>query len=416
MDNYGFHLNPYFPIREKAGLKAPKKHIIITHKPTSINPNQTLRVRIPQIDDNSVIVGDTFELSFNLNITGSNVKRAIVNNLAKSLVTYCRISIGVHTIQEIHDFDIISLYKDLWLTAEQRHHMIESGIDDEKVINNIRIKQDGSETSANVGQKAVANVYKNRFTIPFNFFEMTKYLPLCNLPEEILFEMQFTPSSSIIIDDSSTPDTEYQLENISLEYDIITNAGYANYVKNSFNHLTIPYVKIHRYSMTDVNQKDSLWNIDINVKSYSLQGILLIFTDDADRMKYAFQNEKFYNPLIQSVDISLDGTPNRLYNRTLDPHHMFSLVKNFMGQKDSDVRIEEFYTKKYALLLDFRTALNNNLYHGGQKLRSTARGVNITIKKQSDTLEDKPIKCYIYCVMDGEISYSNRMISEVSYE
>ena len=76
------------------------------------------------------------------------------------------VKIGNQVIQDIRDYDLFHMYSDLWMTAKQRKKLIRQGIDDSQNINRNRI---GLRCWAILGEKAVASVYGNKFTIPLRY-------------------------------------------------------------------------------------------------------------------------------------------------------------------------------------------------------------------------------------------------------
>ena len=58
----------------------------------------------------------------------------------------------------------------------------------------------------------------------------------------------------------------------------------------------------------------TIWNIALAPQAKSMKGILILFVDPADGgTAYSRDTEKFYNPKIKNVQITLDGNPNQLF-------------------------------------------------------------------------------------------------------
>ena len=56
-----------------------------------------------------------------------------------------------------------------------------------------------------------------------------------------------------------------------------------------------------------------------------MKGILILFVEPADGgTAYVRDTEKFYNPKIKNVEITLDGNPNQLFASGMRPHQQFS--------------------------------------------------------------------------------------------
>ena len=56
MSTYGTKLNPYRKIREPRGVKGIRQSVVITNNPSTIDQNQQLLVRFPNLSNNDVIV------------------------------------------------------------------------------------------------------------------------------------------------------------------------------------------------------------------------------------------------------------------------------------------------------------------------------------------------------------------------
>ena len=56
---YGDDINPMKVVREKFGFKAERQHVKVSHNPSTIDENQDLEVRFPNLGKNDVIVPNT---------------------------------------------------------------------------------------------------------------------------------------------------------------------------------------------------------------------------------------------------------------------------------------------------------------------------------------------------------------------
>ena len=58
------------------------------------------------------------------------------------------------------------------------------------------------------------------------------------------------------------------------------------------------------------NKSDTLCNINLNVLAWSMNGILMLF-EGPDRTN----TERYYNPKIEKVEVTIEGVPNQLYGQ-----------------------------------------------------------------------------------------------------
>ena len=237
---YGTNLNLYKNIRHRLAFKAHRKHIKLTHDPSTIDQNQDLQVHIPILEQNKVMVPGSLKLTFDLKLISSLNTRYTVNNIAKALITQLVIQINGEEINTIQDFDLWQLYKDLWLTEKERNLLIEQGLDDGGNINKVRVKANNAEATASTTEKAIAKVFGNNFCIPLGeYFEMTKFIPFGKIEDRITFILSFASYSNIIIDGGTgtgatkkDPDGSYKITNIALEFDEVEDVAFAGEVES----------------------------------------------------------------------------------------------------------------------------------------------------------------------------------------
>ena len=102
-----------------------------------------------------------------------------------------------------------------------------------------------------------------------------------------------------------------------------------------------------------------------------MKGILILFVDPAadGGASYARNTEKFYNPKIKKVSVTLDGVPNQLYSSGMLPHQHFESIQEYFAEGKhmtiphltkelelADVELDVFLTTKHGLWLDMRSS------------------------------------------------------------
>ena len=134
---------------------------------------------------------------------------------------------------------------------------------------------------------------------------------------------------------------------------------------------SILYDRIFRARVISLNNSDTSFSVDINSSSKSL-----IFTEERSSTKFNRDTEKFFNPKITKVEVTVEGVPNELYAQNIEYIHQYDEILKHFGEghlkevgavrKDlqlHNVNIASYYTDKYALWLDFRT-IDDNRLHG----------------------------------------------------
>ena len=67
--------------------------------------------------------------------------------------------------------------------------------------------------------------------------------------------------------------------------------------------------RVLRHRQTPVNKSDTTWNWSFNMPCKSLKGILVLFEEEKS---YARDTNKFHNPKIQKVSVTVEITKNDL--------------------------------------------------------------------------------------------------------
>ena len=82
----GDRLNPQRSYRKGFALKGLRQRIIKTNNPSTIGPDELLTVRFPDLKENQAIIPSTTKLTFNISLAGTDVNRAIVENLGRNII------------------------------------------------------------------------------------------------------------------------------------------------------------------------------------------------------------------------------------------------------------------------------------------------------------------------------------------
>ena len=107
----------------------------------------------------------TLVLLFNLDhkLAGGHADNYLVQNVSRALVSRFVVKYAGETVQDTHGYDIYEIFKDLFLTVEEREEMLLEGIQSTKLN---KIRSDAvKETSGVDTEKALESVYKNTYKI-----------------------------------------------------------------------------------------------------------------------------------------------------------------------------------------------------------------------------------------------------------
>ena len=127
--------------------------------------------------------------------------------------------------------------------------------------------------------------------------------------------------------------------------------------------------------------------------------------------------------------MTIEGIPNQLFSNGILPTDIYEECVRFFGgmykegrsiddtvKKLSLYGIDpiEFFDKKYAVWLDFRSTQDNFLHGSGRKIMSVSEGISLEIERSADT-ETFDGTIYAYMFMDGLLQIVNKRVSSVLF-
>ena len=128
MSACGSKLDPYRKLREPLGVKGIRQSVVVTNNPSTIDQNQQLLVRFPNLSTNDVIVPRTARLAFTIELTSKDPNATVYHNLGRAIVKKTTIKISGNEVMSIDDSDIFHCYVDLWRSPSERLNMAYQGI------------------------------------------------------------------------------------------------------------------------------------------------------------------------------------------------------------------------------------------------------------------------------------------------
>ena len=422
MSTFGEKLNPYRKIREPRGIKGIRQSVVITNNPSTIDENQQLLVRFPNLSSNDVIVPGTVRLAFEIEIKSSSDENAtLYQNIGRSIVKKTTIKISGNEIMSIDDSDIYHCYIDLWKPPTERINMAYQGIGKSNMLKH-RIK--AKDASADKEDQAIAKVFGNRFCIPLDFELLETHMPFyqAGLGDRLEYELTFNNYNKVI--KSTDAAASYIIKNICLEFDLVSDIELARQIRNQVDgKMVILYDRILRHRKISKNKSDTLWNINLNVPARSMKGILILF-EDPNRTS----TEKYFNPDIKKVEMTIEGVPNQLYSQGMRSYQQWDEINKFfalnskrnkeinMVVKDLNftyTNLEKYLTDNFALWLDLRSTDDNSLHGSGRKIENASEGITIQITKEAG--EDEPINIYLFIIQDAQINFEDGRFKEIIY-
>ena len=127
MSVYG-ELDPMIEHRTQFAFKCKREHIVKINMPIIAYPNQHIDIEILHASRDHVIIPDTVEITFNLDIESIDKARSVVNNVGRALVKKKVLMLYSKEIDTIDSSDIYDTYKDLYLSEKEREKKLLQGI------------------------------------------------------------------------------------------------------------------------------------------------------------------------------------------------------------------------------------------------------------------------------------------------
>ena len=232
--SYGRKLNPYRRLRDPLGVKGVRQSVVVTNNPSSIDQNQQLLVRFPNLGAHDVVVPGTTRLAFTVSLTSTDANRTIVKNVGRAVVKKMTIKILGNEVLSIDDSDVLHCYQDLWKAPPERANSHYQGIDlsDDQNVTRIRVGA-GNKDETETEDAAIAAAFGNRYHVPLDFELLESHMPFYQsaLGDRLEYELTFNDYSRVVV---ATGDAaaSYSIDNIALEFDMVTQPDLARQIRN----------------------------------------------------------------------------------------------------------------------------------------------------------------------------------------
>ena len=213
-----------------------------------------------------MIIPGTTKLTFNISLSGTDANRTLVGNLGRNIIRKLIVKLEGNEIISIDDYDILYSYYDCWKSITERCNAVFQGIvqADGQTENAIKHRINASDKASNASDETVALIFNNRFCVPLDFEILESSLPLYqySLGSHLTYELTFVDYFNVI--KASNPDASYTISNISLEFDMVTNASLTSQIRTEYMKSSILYDRILRARIIPINDSSRSFSVDIN--------------------------------------------------------------------------------------------------------------------------------------------------------
>ena len=417
MDGVQENLRPTRSEKTLGALKAERAVKRITFERTEANPQETLYVSVPKLNENEVIVPSSLALRFNIDLSGGHVNNFLVDNVGRALVEKLVVKYSGTTLQDTVGYDIYKIFEDFFLSQEERDNMLQDGIQSED-LNKIRSNAGDKKTSGVAAENKLNGIYGTKYRIRLDhqiLKDHGAFYPQA-LYNDLVFELTLAPASQVVRG-SDPSKLKYKLTNIQLEYEMIRSKTLADEASSSYtNGKEFAYDHIQREEVhTFAKGTDTRLNLKVNPQRRSLKGILLLFVEPY--VSGTREAENYLNPDLTKVSVTVNGSPNRLYNNGLEGIDVWEEVKRFFikdENKTQHMNATKFYTEnKFGVMIDLRSMADHSMHGSGTRLVNTKDGVQLELERNASGSGN--VNCHINVISDAQMNILGRQLESVQY-
>ena len=235
------------------------------------------------------------------------------------------------------------------------------------------------------------------------------------LYSDLIFELTLAPATQVV-KGSDESKLSYRLTNIQLKYKMVRSKALADEADRVYKSgKEFAYDHIMRDEVvTFQNDVDQRLNIRVNPQRRSLKAILLLFIEPYNGG--ARDSEKYINPDITKANVTVNGSPNRVYNNGIEGKDMWGEVSRFFAKQKgkSNMSLTKLYTNnKFGLLIDLHSMEDNTMQGSGTRLVNTKDGVHLEIERKASGSGD--MKCHVCTISDAQMNIMDRQLESVQY-
>ena len=160
---------------------------------------------------------------------------------------------------------------------------------------------------------------------------------------------------------------------------------------------------------------DTRINVKVNAQRRSMKGLLLLFVETYTAGTR--DSEKYIFPDIKNVSVTINGSPNMLYNNGIEARDVWSEVSRFFMKekhKPQYMNMKKFYTdNKFGLLIDLRSMASQEIHSSGTRLVNTTDGIQLEIERKASGSGN--VNCHVYIISDSQFNIMNKQLHSVVY-
>ena len=410
-------LRPSHKSKTLFAIKSTRAVKRITFDKSEASPGETLYVRVPKLNKDEVLVPGSLALRFDIDLSGGHANNFLVQNVSRALVKKMVVKFAGTILQDTADYDLFKIYEDLFLSQEQRDEMVREGIQSVDLCK-IRSNAGDKKTSGVDAEKKLDQIYGSKYRIRLDHEILTDhgvFYPQA-LYDDLVFELTLSEAAQVVKGSDPTK-LKYKLTNIQLEYDMLHSEQLAKEAESAYSSgKEFAYDHVHREKVIPIAKgSDTRLNIKVNAQRRSLKAILLLFTEPYTAG--ARDSEKYVFPDLKKVQVTINGSPNMIYNNGLVAEDLWEEASRFFvreGNKTEHMTPKLFLAEdRFGLLIDLRCMADRNMHGSGQRLVNSTDGVQLELERTASG--SGTINCQVFVIADAQFNILGNQMNDVQY-
>ena len=305
-------LNPGFRTVRKTNITGTRVRHVVTFNPNTVNPNERLHIQIPKLKENSCLVPGSLYLLYDFK--SKNTKSWFIQNLSRNLVEGLQVKIGGEVAYGCTHKSLIQLYKYLWLDKREKDNMVEYGIGSKNLRKILSDDDSGLKVrdAGKVSDALIHSIYgsKQRIRLDKILSDHGVFAPF-HSKLSTTFTITLPSAQSIMSAQTGETVDGYTLENLELEYETIDSQELAHENSSKYDlGRSLVYEHITHVKALSWSKDSTIENKTINFPRQSLKAVVMLF-----RNKTVTDSEEFVFPNIETVKITIEGTPSQIQGR-----------------------------------------------------------------------------------------------------
>ena len=158
---------------------------------------------------------------------------------------------------------------------------------------------------------------------------------------------------------------------------------------------------------------DTRKNIKIDAQKRSLKALLLLFIEPyADGAR---DSEKYVFPDLTKVSVTINGSPNMIYNNGIEGKDMWEEAQRFFVKeknKTEHMDVTKFYTgDNFGLLIDMRSMADQEIHGSGKRIVNSTDGIQLEIERKAEGSGN--VNCHVFVIVDSQFNIMERQLESV---